>query len=226
MRFSLALAVFLADLAAAANTTSSASIAIPTQSYRISPLDGSIVALPTQQQLDFQDKEFGVLIHFEMGTYLSIDGCNSISSLVPNLTLFDPSLMNTDQWMDAITSMGAKYATLVAKHNCGFLTWPSNTTFTTADNTTIAYNYTIAQSPVMGEDVLGIFAKSAEKYGVGHGFYYSTVVNNFLNVQASEVNATYGGLGQVRISNATYTEIVNSQLTEIWSNYGPLTEVR
>jgi len=200
--------------------------ALPSPRYRISPIDGSIIALPTQQQLDFQDKELGVLIHFEMGTYLSIDGCNSISSLVPNLTLFNPALLNTDQWMDSITALGAKYATLVAKHNCGFLTWPSNTTFQTLDNTTIAYNYTIADSPVAGEDVLGMFTKSAEKYGIGHGFYYSTVVNNFLNVQRSEVNATWGGVGQVRISNETYTDIVNAHLSEIWSNYGALTEVR
>ena len=30
--------------------------------YRISPLDGSIIALPTQEQLDFQDKEIGMLV--------------------------------------------------------------------------------------------------------------------------------------------------------------------
>jgi alpha-L-fucosidase len=216
---------FAVSFTLAATTASSAAAAVPTPNYRISPLDGSIIALPTQDQLDFQDKEYGALIHFEMGTYLSIDGCNSISSLVPNLTLFDPALLNTDQWMDSITALGAKYATLVAKHNCGFTTWPSNVTFQTADNTTIAYNYTIAGTPVAGEDVVKMFTESAEKYGVGHGLYYSTVVNNFLNVQKSEVNATWGGEGQVRITNDTYDEIVIAQLTELWSNYGSLTEV-
>jgi len=210
---------------AGATTTSSSIAAFSTPKYRISPLDGSIIALPTQEQLDFQDKEFGVLIHFEMGTYLDIDGCNNVPSLVPNLTLFDPALLNADQWMDSITALGAKYATLVAKHNCGFTTWPSQVKFQTRDNTTISYNYTIAQSPVAGEDVVKSFTNSAKKYGIGHGLYYSTVVNNFLNVQQSEVNATSWAVGQVRISNETYDKIVVAQLTELWTNYGSLTEV-
>jgi hypothetical protein len=49
-------------------------VPILTPNYRISPLDGSIIAIPTQKQLGFQEKEFGVLIHFEIGTYLDIDG--------------------------------------------------------------------------------------------------------------------------------------------------------
>ena len=195
--------------------------------YRISPIDGSIIALPTKDQLDFQDKEFGILIHFEVATYLDIkyDGCNSVSSLVPNATLFDPVLLNTDQWMDAVTSLGAKYATLAAKHNCGFTTWPSNVTFQTRDNTTTVYNYTVADSSVPTANVVKSFVNSAEKYGIGHGFYYSTTVNNFLNVQDSEVNATSWAVGQVRITNDTYDQIVVDQLTDLWSNYGSLTEV-
>jgi alpha-L-fucosidase len=222
MKFSFGLlSACIANLASASSVTATTTaIALPTPRYRISPIDGSIIALPTQEQIDFQDKEFGVLIHFEMGTYLDIDGCNNVPWLVPNLTLFDPALLNTDQWMDTITALGAKYATLVAKHNCGFTTWPSKVTFQTRDNTTIAYNYTIAQSPVSGDDVVGSFVASAEKYGIGHGFYYSTVVNNFLNVQNSEVNATSWSVGQVRISNDTYDEIVDAQLTELWTNYG------
>lgn len=221
MKYSFALLGAYATSLAVASAVSTNS----TPKYRISPFDGSTIALPTQEQLDFQDKEFGVLIHFEMGTYLDIDGCNNVPSLIPNLTLFDPVLMNTDQWMDTITALGAKYATLVAKHNCGFTTWPSQVKFQTRDNTTISYNYTIAQSPVSGKDVAKSFAESAEKYGIGHGYYYSTVVNNFLNVQASEVNATSWAVGQVRITNDTYDQVVVSQLTELWSNYGSLTEV-
>lgn len=213
-----------ASLASAITTTTSSAIPTPSPKYRISPLDGSIIALPTAQQLAFQDREYGVLIHFEMGTYLSIDGCNNDPSLVPNLTLFDPVLLNTDQWMDSIVALGAKYATLVAKHNCGFPTWPSNVTFPTRDGDTIAYNYTIAQSPVKGEDVVEMFTRSAEKYGVGHGLYYSTVVNNFLNVQKQSVVGSWAP-GQVRITNETYDEIVVAQLQELWTGYGDLTEV-
>ena len=151
--------------------------------YRISPLDGSIIALPTAEQLAFQDKEIGMLIHFNIATYLNIDGCNDVPSLVPKQSLFDPTLLNTDQWMDTITALGAKYATLVAKHNCGFTLWPSQVNFDTRNGDEIGYNYTIAQSPVGGENVVGMFVTSAEKYGIGHGFYYSVVVRDALLIE-------------------------------------------
>ncbi|KAJ7745336.1 alpha-L-fucosidase [Mycena metata] len=213
-----------AAAAASASAGNTQRLATPSPRFRISPLDGSVIALPTADQLAFQDREMGMLIHFEIATYLSIDGCNGVPGLVPNPTLFDPTLLNTDQWMSSIVASGAKYATLVAKHNCGFTTWPSAVTFETRDNTTSRYNYTIADSPVVGADVPGMFSTSAEKAGIGHGFYYSTVVNNFLNVQNSLVNATWGP-GEIRITNDTYDQIVIAQLTELWTKYGNLTEL-
>ncbi|KAJ5090524.1 Glycoside hydrolase family 29 [Penicillium argentinense] len=193
--------------------------------YRISPIDGSKIALPTKEQLDFQDKEIGVLIHFEIATYLDIDGCNNVPNLVPNVDLFDPTLINTDAWMDTTTALGAKYATLVAKHNCGFTTWPSNVTFQNRDNETVSYNYTIAHSPVHGQNIVRSFVDSAQKYNIGHGFYYSVVVNNFLNVQNSGVRAGSWAPGQVNITNSTYDQVVLDQLGELWKDYGSLTEI-
>lgn len=192
--------------------------------YRLSPLDGSIIALPTQDQLAFQDKEMGMLIHFEIATYISIDGCNGVPGLVPDPALFDPALLDTDQWMESITASSAKYATLVAKHNCGFTTWPSAVTFETRDGDVSPYNYSVAYSPVNGTDVVQSFVDSAARFGVGTGFYYSTIVNNFLNVQHSLVNATWSE-GEIRVANDTYDEIVLAQLTELWTKYGTLTEV-
>lgn len=47
---------------------------------------------------------------------------------------------------------------------------------------------------------------------------------DFLNVQNSEVNATSWAPGQVNITNGTYDSIVYDQLTELWTNYGAMTE--
>ncbi|TWU72695.1 hypothetical protein ED733_003751 [Metarhizium rileyi] len=195
--------------------------------YRISPIDGSVIALPTREQLAFQEGEIGALIHFDVATWLDIDGCNSDPSLVPDVSLFDPRLINTNQWLDSIASLGAKHATLVVKHNCGFASWPSKVTFPTRESnrTTIDYNYTTVQSPLHGLDVAGSFADSARKYHVGHGFYYSVVVNNFLNVQKSRVRTGRLSSGQVGITDDVYDRIVLDQLSELWSNYGSLTEI-
>lgn len=69
------------------------------------------------------------------------------------------------------------------------------------------------------------FVNSAKKYNIGHGFYYSVVVNNFLNVQDSEVRNGSLADGQIGITNNTYNEVVLEQLDELWSQYGDLTEV-
>ncbi|OBT50775.1 hypothetical protein VE04_08343 [Pseudogymnoascus sp. 24MN13] len=157
--------------------------------YRLSPIDGSKIALPTAEQLAFQDKEIGVLIHYNIATDIGSDGCNYDPKLVPNQALFNPALINTDQWMESITALGGKYATLVAKHNCGFTIWPT-------------------KSPAHGESVVESFVESAQKYRIGHGFYYSVVVNNFLNVQNAEVLNTSLAWGQVGISDSTYGQII------------------
>ena len=193
--------------------------------YRTSPLDGSKIAVPTKEQLAFQDNEIGVLIHFDPSQYLGLDGCNADPDLVPKPELFDPVSLDTDQWMDAASSLGAKFATFVAKHNCGFATWPTEITFPVGDDATHEYNYTVTESPVHGFDIVKSFKESAEEKSIKRGIYYSLNVNNFLNVQDWSVGDGPLAWGQIGITNETYNDIVMSQLTEIWSGYGDLTEV-
>ena len=193
--------------------------------YRTSPLDGTKIALPTKEQLAFQGNEIGVLIHFDPSQYLGLNGCNQVPELVPKPDLFDPVSLDTDQWMDAAAALGAKFATFVAKHNCGFATWPTEVKFPLQDNTTQAYNYTVVDSPVHGLDLVKSFKESAEKKDIKRGLYYSVNVNNYLNVQNFMVRDVPLEWGQVGIANETYNDIVMNQLTEVWGNYGDFTEV-
>jgi hypothetical protein len=48
-----------------------------------------------------------------MATYISNDGCTD--QIVPNISLFKPYLLNTDNWVQTMIDFGAKYAVLVAK---------------------------------------------------------------------------------------------------------------
>lgn len=212
-------------VAALASVAQAASAPPSSGSYRISPIDGTKIALPTKEQLDFQDREMGVLIHFNMATYITPDGCNGDPTLVPSRSLFDPEQLDTDQWMESVKAFGGKYATLVAKHNCGFTTWPSEVTFKDSNGETVAYNYTIAQSPVKGKNVIESFIESTQKYGFGHGFYYSSVWNNYLNINNGEARTEAPTSEQVGVSTETYNDVVLAQLTELWEKYGNLTEV-
>ncbi len=163
--------------AVAANTCCSAVVGAKNRSvnphntrYRISPMDGSKIALPTTEQLSFQDREIGLLIHFNIATFIEADGCNWDPSLVPKKTLFNPELIDTDQWMQTASELGAKYATLVVKHNCGFTIWPSKVMFPTRNDKEVSYNYTVAQSPLMGKDIVGNFVASARRRTLATAF--------------------------------------------------------
>ena len=90
---------------------------------------------PSPQQTQWQDLEFGVILHFGTNTFLDREwGDGTADPKIFNPTQFDP-----DQWMKAIQASGAKYVVMVAKHHDGFCLWPTKLT-----------DYSIRQSPWKG----------------------------------------------------------------------------
>ena len=62
--------------------------------------------------------------------------------------------------------------------------------------------------------------------GIGHGFYYSLTNNFFLNVISHQAGASKTLLpGQVNVSQAEFEAIALAQVTELWTEYGNLTEI-
>ena len=115
---------------------------------------------PSPQAVEWQDLEFGVLIHFGPNTFLGKEwGDGTASPSAFNPTQFDP-----EQWMRAIKSAGARYVVMVAKHHDGFCLWPTNQT-----------EYSVKSSPWKeGKgDVGGEVAAAARKYGLKLGVYLS-----------------------------------------------------
>lgn len=80
------------------------------------------IPLPTEPQLVWQEREIGVIIHFNMATADGTEGCTP--DVVPDINKFHPDKLNTDQWLQSASDLGAKYAVYVAKHNCGYLSSP------------------------------------------------------------------------------------------------------
>ena len=74
------------------------------------------VACLAAEQLAWQAQELGVLIHFNMATYLDVDGCTE--QTVPDVSRFNPYRLNTDNWAQTMADFGARYAVLVAKVRC------------------------------------------------------------------------------------------------------------
>ena len=99
-----------------------------------------------QQQLAWLDQEIGVFFHYTMYTFVSQPNAldqrhadcgqvfNSDLKSMPDPSVFNPPDSNfVDQWMEAASAFGARYAMLVVKHCDGFVAYPTNATF--ADGT-------------------------------------------------------------------------------------------
>jgi len=87
---------------------------------------------PSPQQVEWQDLEFGVLIHFGTNTFLDREWGDGKA----DPKVFNPTQLDAEQWMRAIKASGAKYVVLVAKHHDGFCLWPTEQT-----------NYSVKSSP-------------------------------------------------------------------------------
>lgn len=171
---------------------------------------------PTPEQAAWQDLEVGMFIHFDIPIYT--DGSRGNSSnwracghLDPNL--FNPTKLDTDQWMEAAKALGASYTVLVAKHCSGFVLWQSD-----------AYPYGLKQTKWRDGkgDILRDYVNSCRKAGIQPGLYISWPANGHLDVNGGKVNFGKGG---DPAAQAAYARTYEKLITEAWGNYGKLTEV-
>lgn len=169
-------------------------------------------ALPTPQQLAWQDLELGLFVHYDIFAWEpDWDYRAHPERGVPSPSLFNPPALDTDQWLEAGRSFGARYAVLTAKHCSGFCLWP-----------TAAYPYSVAQAPWEGGqgDVVRLFVDSCRRYGVKPGLYCSFPANWYLNVDDPGLVRPPDPQAQAR-----YARIYEQQVRELWGNYGELAEI-
>ncbi len=169
------------------------------------------IALPTPQQLAWADAELGVIIHLDLQVFERGYEFREQWGYTPDPSVFNPTYLDTDQWIEAAVAAGATYAVLVAKHCSGFSLWPTK-----------AHDYSVASSPWKDGkgDIVADFFASCKKYNVRPGLYCSLSCNAHFNVDNP-------GLVRDRDpeKQARYNEMAMLQLTELWTNYGKLFEI-
>ena len=168
---------------------------------------GTVV--PSARMREWQDCEIGVIIHYDVQVHETDFQFREKRGYVPKASVVTPSALDTDQWLEAASAAGAKYAVLVAKHCSGFSLWPTK-----------AHGYSIAASPWKDGkgDIVADFIKSCRKYGIRPGLYASLGCNAYLGVDDNRVVT-----GDLKWPD--YLATVKTQLTELWSNYGELFEI-
>ncbi len=160
------------------------------------------------------------LIHFNMATFFKngdpgCDASNWAESSKPES--FAPTALNVSQWVDSLKRLHIREAVLTAKHGCGFLLWPSNTTLPGGAP------YTYHVPPEL--NVLEQFSSTLQAAGLGHGFYYSLTNNFYLNVHGHYVQNGTLLPGQQNVTQEQFEAIAEAQLTELWTSFGNLTEI-
>ncbi len=196
---------FIASLTGiAASAALPASIPLAQADENSTPVAHSRLAMPTVDQLKWQDLEMGMFIHFAPNTWQGVEQDN----LSTPLSAIDPKQLSTDQWASTAIDLGAKYIVFVAKHSGGFCMWQTDTT-----------KYSIGNTPWRGGqgDVLADISASCKKFGLKLGVYISP--------RDARHGAGIGGLCKTPAQQKIYDAMYRRQLTEVLSRYGSMVEI-
>ncbi|MFX0098712.1 MAG: alpha-L-fucosidase [Candidatus Hodarchaeota archaeon] len=169
---------------------------------------------PNEKQLEWASMEIGVLIHFDIEVFqpsyrFLVDGKVMPP---PDVSIFNPASLDTDQWIRVAKSAGAKYALLTAKHVTGFTLFPDD-----------EYDYSVKNTPWKDGkgDVVGNFVNSCRKHGLKPGLYYSCEANAHIGIHKGS-----GNLPSYPSKEwDDFKELVTRHLKIIWSRYGELFEI-
>ena len=160
--------------------------------------------LPSKAQLDYHKEELAAFIHYGMNTYTNSEWGNGRE----NPQNFNPTNLDTDQWIKTLKDAGFKRTIMVVKHHDGFVIYPSKYT-----------DHTVAASPWKDGkgDLLEEISKSATKYDMNMGVYLSPWDANNPKYHVStekEYNEYY--LNQLKeiLGNPKYGN--NGKFIEVW----------
>ena len=162
------------------------------------------VALPSGVQLEWQNNELTMFVHFGPATWQN----QEYDDLSTPPERINPQKLSTDQWAQVAKSYGAKMIIFVAKHTGGFCCWQTITT-----------KYSIKNTPWKNGkgDVMKDLSLSCKKYGLNLGVYLSPE-DRYLNVGM-------GGKARDTSFQQQYEKIYREQLTELLTRYGDIKEV-
>jgi len=145
--------------------------------------------------LAWQELEFIAFFHFGVNTFTDREWGDG--GELPEV--FDPSALDTRQWIRTIREAGMKLAILTAKHHDGFCLWPSEHTEHSVKNS----SYRNGKGDVVRE-----FVDACREFEVKAGIYLSPWDRH---------ERTYG--------SDAYNDHFKCQLAELLTGYGPIHEV-
>ena len=179
------------------------------------PVESYTTPRPNARQLAWQEAELGVVFHYDLHVFDGKkygQGNNRITP-VEDYQIFNPTELDTDQWIKAAKAAGAKFAILTATHETGFALYQSDVN---------PYCLKAVKWKDGRGDIVRDFVNSCRKYDVKPGIYLGIRWNSFFGVHDFRVN----GEGEFRENRQKYyNRMVERMLEELCTRYGELFEI-
>lgn len=150
---------------------------------------------PNKTQEMLINRGYGMFIHYGVNTFADVEWSDGS---IP-AAKFNPENLDCDQWVKVARDAGFRYVLLTTKHHDGFCLWDSKYT-----------TYDVGSAPVKA-DIVGEVARACKKYGLAFAVYYSLWDRHEPSYKQKDP-----GL---------YVDFMLNQLTELFTNYGPICEL-
>jgi alpha-L-fucosidase len=150
---------------------------------------------PNQAQRAMIERGYGMFIHFGVNTFADVEWSDGT---IP-VEKYNPTALDPDQWVRTARDAGFRYVLLITKHHDGFCLWDSKYT-----------TYDVAASPVK-TDVVKAVSDACKKYGLQFAIYYSLWDRHEPSYKNKDPQP--------------YIDYMRKQLTELFTNYGPICEL-
>ena len=167
---------------------------------------------PSAPQLAWQKAEVGVLISYDLPVFQGTPYNQAQNRITPfhNVNIFNPTQLNTDQWIQAAKAGGAKFAVLTVTHETGFALYQSDAN---------PYCMKAIKFQNGKGDIVRDFINSCRKYGVEPGIYVGIRWNSYLGVHDFKIEGTSEF---VKRRQAAYKNMCEQMVTELCTRYGKL----
>lgn len=168
--------------------------------------------VPAARQMKWHEAELGVVFHYDLHVFdgeVYGQGGNRINP-VEDYNIFNPSSLDTDQWIMAAKAAGARFAVLTATHETGFGLWQSDVN---------PYCLKAVRWRDGRGDIVRDFVNSCRKYGIQPGIYIGIRWNSLLGIH----NFRAEGDGEfARNRQEWYRRLCEKMVTELCTRYGDL----
>ena len=174
------------------------------------------IPLPKKNQLVWQDAEITALISYDLHVFDGKKYNQALNRITPiaDYNIFNPTKLDTDQWIRSVKSMGGKIAILTVTHETGFALYQSDVN---------PYSMKALKFQNGKGDIVRDFVASCRKYGILPGLYIGIRWNSNYGVYDFMVHNDSSPFAKNRQQH--YNKLCEQMTEELMSRYGELAMV-